>query len=58
MLKKQKEELKTIVCDFIQDENDMKYYMIQIKFVEGQPHREPKIDPNGVDYVAKNKIVK
>ncbi len=33
-LKRQKETLSHLVLDFIQDENDSKYYMLQIKFIE------------------------
>ncbi len=33
-LKQKHEELKTIVCDYIQDDNDQKFYLIQVKCLD------------------------
>ena len=61
-------ELKTLVCDFIQDEGDQKYYLVQVKYAE--PHekvqkvsstndvRDDKTKSPIRDYVTMNKIVK
>ena len=57
-IKKQKEVITVLALDFIQDENDQQYYMLQIKHIETAEKISVVKENCETDYVQENKQVR
>ncbi|CDW74360.1 UNKNOWN [Stylonychia lemnae] len=64
LLKKQRLELNLLSMDFIQDENDQQFYLVQIKYVETSALAETQLNLSRqssdkvINYIEENKIMK